>query len=119
MALHSYKDLIAWQKAMDLVTEVYKIVKIFPSSEKFGLISQMKRSVVSIPSNIAEGRRRSTRKDYKQFMIIAYGSGAELETQIEIAKRLKFASEISFKRIDELLEEVMKMLNKYISSLSA
>jgi four helix bundle protein len=77
----------------------------------------MRRSAISIPSNIAEGRRRGTKKDYRQFLIIAYGSGAELETQIEIAKRLPFGKNIDYDKVDSLLLEVMKMLNKMTSSL--
>ena len=86
--INTYRDLIVWQKSMDLVVEIYKLTKNFPKSEIYGLTSQMKRCAVSIPSNIAEGRRRGSRKDYRHFLIIAYGSGAELETQIEIVKRL-------------------------------
>ena len=96
---HSYKDLIVWQKAMDLVELVYKLVKYFPKEEVYGLSSQIKRSTISIPSNIAEGRRRGTRKEYRQFLIIAYSSGAELETQIEIAKRLAFGKKITYRLI--------------------
>ena len=89
----------------------------FPKEEIYGLSSQIKRSAVSIPSNIAEGKRRGTRKDYRQFLVIAYGSGAELETQIEIAKMLQFGKSLNYDTIDRSLEEVMKMLNKLISSL--
>lgn len=110
--IHSYKDLIVWQKSMELVTAIYKFTESFPRGELYGLVSQMRRCAVSIPSNIAEGRRRSTRKDYRQFLIIAYGSGAELETQLEISKRLGFGGEQDYKKVEELLEEVMRMLNK-------
>lgn len=81
---------------MDLVVEVYKITEGFPKTEIYGIISQMRRCSVSIPSNIAEGRRRSSEKDFKNFLIIAYSSGAELETQIEISKRLSFIDFDSF-----------------------
>jgi len=94
--VNSYKDLIVWRKAMDLVVEVYKITEGFPKTEIYGIISQMRRCSVSIPSNIAEGRRRSSEKDFKNFLIIAYSSGAELETQIEISKRLSFIDFDSF-----------------------
>jgi len=113
----SYRELIVWQKAMDLVILVYEITDNFPEEEKFGLISQMRRCAVSIPSNIAEGRRRGTRKDYRSFINIAYGSGAELETQLEIAKRLKYLSASELKETLDLLKEVMKMLNKFLSTL--
>lgn len=110
--LVSYKELIVWQRAMELVVAVYKLTELFPKTEIYGLISQMRRCVVSIPSNIAEGRRRSTKKDYRQFLIIAYSSGAELETQIEIAKRLHFGKDLDYSKVDSLLDEVMRMLNK-------
>jgi four helix bundle protein len=118
MPINSYRDLIVWQKSVDLVVEVYKLTDRFPKAEIYGIVSQMRRCAVSISSNIAEGRRRGSRKDFRQFLIIAYSSGAELETQIEISKRLKFAENIEFKKIDDLLLEVMKMLNKMIANLS-
>ncbi|KKQ55689.1 MAG: S23 ribosomal protein family protein [Parcubacteria group bacterium GW2011_GWA2_38_13] len=116
--IYSYRDLIVWQRAMELVVEVYGLTKLFPNSELYGMTSQMRRSAVSIPCNIAEGRRRGTRKDYKQFLIIAYGSGAELETQIEIAKRLNLTQNYDYKKIDSYILEVMKMLNSMINKLN-
>ncbi|MBM2817521.1 MAG: four helix bundle protein [Parcubacteria group bacterium] len=115
--INSYKDLIVWQKSMELVKSVYELTTNFPKEEIYGLTSQIKRSAVSIPSNIAEGKRRGTRKDYRQFLIVAYGSGAELETQIEIAKMLPFGNNLNYDTIGKLIEEVMEMLNKLISSL--
>lgn len=102
---------------MDLVVEIYKLTEGFPKTEQYGIISQMRRAAVSIPSNIAEGRRRGSKKEFKQFLIIAYGSGAELETQIEITKRLNYADPTKYKNIDSLLSETMRMLNKLSSSL--
>ncbi|MBT4722760.1 four helix bundle protein [Candidatus Falkowbacteria bacterium] len=110
--MHSYKELVVWQKAMDLVVAIYELTKNYPSEEKFGLISQMRRAAVSIPSNIAEGRKRKTYKDYGSFLIIAYTSGAELETQIEISKRLSLGKDFDYSIVDGLLDEVMRMLNK-------
>lgn len=107
-----YKELIVWQKAMLLTTEVYTLTKIFPKEEMYGLTSQMRRSVVSISSNIAEGSRRKTKKDRNYFLTIAYGSVTELENQILISKDLTFATEKNFQEIDKLLLEVLKMLNK-------
>lgn len=115
--VYSHKDLVVWQKSMELVIAVYDLTDKFPKEEIYGLTSQMRRSAISIPSNIAEGRKRGTRKDYRQFLIIAYGSGAELETQIEIAKRLSFGKSLNYDIVDKLLEEVMRMLNKMTSSL--
>lgn len=107
----SYKNLIVWQKSISLVTRLYEVTDMFPKEEVFGLVSQMRRCAVSIPSNIAEGRYRGTEKEFSHFVRIAYGSGAELETQIEIAKRLPMTKMLDYKEIDTLLEEIMKMLN--------
>ena len=117
MILNGYKDLIVWQKAMNLVTEVYLLTEDFPKEENYGLTSQMRRASISIPSNIAEGRLRGTRKDYRHFLLNAYGSGAELETQIEIAKRLAKTKSLNYNKADQLLMEVMKMLNSLIDNL--
>ena len=84
--INSYRDLIVWEKAINLTVEIYKITENFPKEEIYGLTSQMRRSAVSIPSNIAEGRNRGTRKDFCNFLRIALGSCAELSTQIEIKK---------------------------------
>ncbi|MDO8515753.1 MAG: four helix bundle protein [bacterium] len=116
--LNSYKDLIVWQKSIDLVVEIYALTEAFPKTEIYGLTNQMRRAVVSIPSNIAEGYSRKHRPEYMQFIKIAFGSSAELETQLIIGKKLKFVSEERLKKSDELLSEVMKMLNKLSSSLS-
>lgn len=117
--LHSYKDLIVWQKAVELAVAIYALTEKFPKTEQFGLISQMRRASVSIPSNIAEGRFRGSRKDFTQFLRIAYSSGAELETQIEVSKRLSFGTNLDYTSVDTLLLEVMKMLNKMLLSLKS
>jgi four helix bundle protein len=117
MSLSSYRELIVWQKAMDLVILIYAITKDFPTEERFGLVTQMRRSAVSIPSNIAEGSRRSTRKEYRQFLCIAYGSGAELETQLQVAVRLHYALPEKLHEADVLLNEVMKMLNAMLQKM--
>lgn len=117
--IHSYKELIVWQKSIDLVTNIYELTDKFPKEEIFGLISQMRRSAVSIPSNIAEGRQRGAKADYLRFLRISYGSGAELETQLEISKKLLKTTNLNYNRVDILLEEVMKMLNVMINKLQA
>ena len=117
--IHSHRELIVWQKAMDLVTIVYACTENFPSSEMYGLTNQMRRAAVSIPCNIAEGRKRGSAKDYRQFLLIAYGSGAELETQLEIVGRLPFGKNIKLDREIGLLNEVMRMLNVMVTSLSS
>lgn len=117
--VHSYRDLIVWQKAMEMVVEIYRLTDKLPREEIYGLTSQMRRSAVSVPSNIAEGRFRGSRKDFSQFLRIAYGSGGELETQIEICKRVfKIQSEAS-EKAEGLLLEVMKILNVMIKNLKA
>jgi four helix bundle protein len=114
MYIKTYKELIVWQKSIQLVKEVYLLTKVFPDSELYGITSQMRRASVSIPSNIAEGYGRKSSKSYAQFYTIAFGSALELETQIIIAKELKLATEIKFKNAEMLLEEVCKMLNSMI-----
>lgn len=116
--VESYKKLIVWQKAVELVVEIYEITEKFPKTETYGLTSQIRRSAVSVPSNIAEGQYRRTGKDYIQFLRIAFGSGAEIETQLIIAKKLPQMKTLDYSRADSLLEEVMKMLNALISSIS-
>ncbi len=96
---------------------VYAVTEKFPIQEQYGLTSQMRRAAVSISSNIAEGRHRGTRKDFLQFLRIAFGSGAELETQLEIAKRLPRIKELEYTIIEGLLNEVMRMLNTMINHL--
>jgi four helix bundle protein len=115
--INSYKDLIVWQKAMSLAVEIYRLTEKLTREEIYGLTSQMRRCAVSIPSNIAEGRKRSSRKEFERFLVVAYGSGAELETQIELLKQLPFGKKISYNNSDSLLSEVMRMLNKMLSSL--
>jgi len=113
----SYKDLIVWKKSMDLVKNVYLLTSDFPKEEIFGLTSQMRRCAISIPSNIAEGKLRGYDKELKRFLLISFGSGGELETQIEIAKSLYENKNINFNKVDECLLEVMKMLNQFINKL--
>lgn len=117
--LTSYKDLTVWQKSVELVVAIYGLTKLFPKEELYGLVMQMRRAAVSIPSNIAEGYSRRHRLEYSQFVKIAFSSGAELETQVIIAKKLKLAPVESFEVSENLLDEVMKMLNRLYNSLVA
>ena len=114
MAQH-YRDLIAWQKAMELVTHVYEITKAFPDEEKFGLVSQMRRCAVSVPSNIAEGQARNSRGEFLQFLGIARGSTAELTTQLLLAENLGYLTDS--KNTIEMVEEVGRILSGLIKSL--
>jgi four helix bundle protein len=115
--MNTYRDLLVWQKGVALVVLVYKETSKCPKEEVFGLTSQMRRCAVSIPSNIAEGKMRESQKEFKRFLYIAYGSGAELETQIEIAKKLSYMQNSSYNQIEQNLSEIMKMLNVMISRL--
>lgn len=116
--LNSYKELVVWQKSFELSKKIYLITNKFPKSEIYGLTSQMRRCVVSIPSNIAEGYTRAHRQEYIQFLRTAFASGAELETQLLLAKELRFINLVDFNNLNDLLTEIMKMLNKLISTLS-
>ncbi len=116
--LHSHRDLIVWQRSMDLAVAVYALTEKYPKSELYGLVSQSRRCSVSVPSNIAEGRRRSSKAELARFLTIAYASGAELETQIELVKRLPFGKDLDFALVDSLLNEVMRMLNAMLRNLN-
>ena len=118
MDMKSYKELIVWQKSVEFCTFIYKITETFSKFELYGLTSQIRRFAVSIPSNIAEGHSRG-HKGYIQFLKIAFGSGAELETQLRIALQIKFLNTDNFEELNSKLEEIMKMLNKLISSLNS
>ena len=116
--MSGYKELNVWKQSYSLVLLIYAITKNFPKEEIYGLVSQMRRSSISIPSNIAEGSKRSSKKDFCQFLKIAQGSGAELETQLLLSKDLQYISEKDCKEASTLLESVMKMLTGLINKLS-
>lgn len=115
MMITSYQNLTVRQKSMDLVEEIYILVREFPKSEMFALVDQLKRSIVSVASNIAEWSQRWTKKENLHFLFIAKWSAAELETQLLISKRLGFLSESKFQIVHEHVLEVLKMLSAYIS----
>ncbi|GAB6010121.1 four helix bundle protein [Dysgonomonas reticulitermitis] len=113
----THKDLIVWQKSISLVKQIYLETKSFPNEELFGLVSQMRRSSVSVPSNIAEGFGRGSKKECTHFVYIALGSASELETQIIISRELEYLSEIVYQTLNALLNEIIKMLSALINSL--
>jgi four helix bundle protein len=117
MQIKNYKDLIVWQKSIDLVDEIYKITRLFPKSETYSLASQMQRAAISIPSNIAEGHGRNHTKEYVQFLGISYGSSTELETQLIISKRQY--KELDYEKAETYLIEVQKMLAGLIRAVNA
>ena len=116
-SINTYRDLIVWQKSMTFVTEVYLITKSFPSTENFGLISQIRRSAISIPSNIAEGYGRKSTGDYIRFLQIAVGSLFELQTQIEIAFNLLYIDKIIFDKSLIKTSELDRMLFSLINKI--
>ena len=114
----SYKDLLVWQRGMDLVVTVYQMTARLPASEQFGLISQMRRSAVSVPSNIAEGYGRQATGEYRHHLSIGRGSLLELETQLLLCQRLKYLPEPETNSILAEITEIGKMLGSLISKLS-
>ena len=118
MAIKNYTDLIAWQKAMDLVEMVYKMTYQFPTDEKFGLISQIRRAAVSVPSNIAEGQGRWSDAEFHRFLAIAHGSLREIETQAMIAKRLSYIAPPQLDSFLNLSTEVGRLINGLANSLN-
>ena len=107
---NSYKALVVWQKGMVLAKQVYQLTETFPSSEKYGLVAQMRRAGVSVPSNIAEGQARRSRREFIQFVSHAEGSAAELETQLILSAELGYCSGALVQTTLDLIEEVRKML---------
>lgn len=117
MAVQSYRQLVAWQKAMELVKDVYEITKNFPKEEIYGLTSQIRRAAVSIPSNIAEGQGRDSTKEFLHHLSIAYGSLMETETQILIAENLNYLNAEKSNLILEKSAETGRLINGLIRSL--
>jgi four helix bundle protein len=117
MQIKTYKDLIVWQKAMDLAEQTYKLTKGFPKEETYGLTSQLRRAVVSVPSNIAEGQARQSTAEFKNFLSIAQGSLAEVETQLLLAIRFEYLTQQQAAPALSLREEISKMLASLRSKL--
>ncbi|MFG6668743.1 four helix bundle protein [Halomonas sp. HNIBRBA4712] len=115
--MRKHQDLKAWQLGMDLVEEVYRLTAVFPSDEKFGLASQLRRAAVSIPSNIAEGAARGSSKDFIRFLFIARGSLSEIETQLLISQRLQYLEDIT--QPVELIHRVSGLLGGLIRNLQS
>jgi four helix bundle protein len=117
MKVKNFRELIVWQKALDLVEETYKASKSFPKDEIYGLTSQIRRAVVSIPSNIAEGQGRDTSREFRHYLSIAYGSLCEVQTQIFIAPRLTYMKEEQVIRLLSMTDEVARLINGLSNSL--
>jgi four helix bundle protein len=118
MKIKSYKDLKIWNRSIELVTDVYDITSLFPKDETYGLTSQIRRSAISIPSNIAEGFTRYYNKEYRQFLYISLGSCAELETQLVIANRLNYLEADIKSKISNDLEIICKMITNLIKKIN-
>ncbi len=118
MNVKSYKDLIVWQNAMDLAEIVYQITMSFPKEEMYGLTNQLRRAAVSIPSNIEEGQARQSTAEFRNFLSMARGSLAEVETQLLLANRFKYITDVSLNQIMEVHQEVSKMIPALMRRLS-
>lgn len=117
MAVRSYRDLIVWQKAIDLVVACYKLSRSFPKSELYGLTSQLQRAAVSVPANIAEGHGRSSTKAYVNYLMISHGSLMEVETHLILSERLGYCSTEDLDGLLSMTEEVGRMLQGLRRSL--
>ena len=117
-SIKTYRDLIVWQKSLAFVTDIYEVTMAFPKEELFGLISQVRRSSVSIPSNIAEGYGRRSTGDYMRFLQVAMGSLFELQTQLQIALNLRFLSQQKFEGLYESSREIERMLSGLLRKLN-
>ena len=117
--MQAFQDLTVWQRAVEMTVKTYSLTKSFPSSEMYGLTSQMRRAAVSVASNIAEGRGRLTDGEFRQFLGHAQGANCELQTQVEVARRLMFVTENQLKDVEMLSVEVGKMLSALIGTLTA
>lgn len=119
MKQKSYKDLIAWQRGMDLVATIYDATETFPSNEQFGLVSQLRRAAVSVPSNIAEGKEHYSNRDFVRFLRHARGSLAEIETQLLIARQRKYVGAETMTKLTEKIDELGRILSGLINALNA
>ena len=115
--MHNFRKLNIWTKSISFVSDIYKITNLFPKEEKFGLISQIQRASVSIPTNIAEGSAKSSNKDFSRFLEISLGSSFEVETELQVAVNLAYIDEASFLEIQNKLIELQKMISSFKDQL--
>lgn len=116
--MKNYKELIIWQKGIEIVKKIYTLTKQFPPEEKFGIVSQITRAAVSIPANIAEGSSRNSDKDYARFLQLSLGSAFEVQTYLTIAKEMNWAKLENISELESLLEEEIKMVHRFINTLN-
>ena len=117
--MRNFKELLVWQKAMEIAAKTYLLTKTFPTEEKFGLTSQLNRAAVSISSNIAEGASRASDKDFRRFLEIAIGSAFEVESQLLLSEKIKIVSPEKIEELLGLLDEEQRMLSVFIKKLTA
>ena len=115
--MNKFKELKIWQESIDLAVDTYRLTKLFPPDERFGLTSQINRSVISVSSNIAEGAGRNNPKEFRQFLGVALGSACELESQLIVSNKLNYISDTEIKKQTEKLLHLQNMINKLIKSL--
>lgn len=115
--MHHFKELNVWQKSINLATDIYDLTTQYPKQETYGLTSQIRKSAISISSNIAEGAGRFSKKEFRHFLNIAYGSAFELETQLIISKNLKYVDDDTFEPLNNKITDIQKMLYKLIESI--
>ena len=118
MKSSNYQDLKVWQKAIELTSEIYRLVKLLPIEEQYALSDQMRRAVVSVPSNIAEGRGRGTNKEFVRFLLMSRGSLWELSTQLVICEKLHYLNQDQLSDARQLILEISKMINALANSFS-
>jgi len=115
--MHNFKKLNIWQNSVNFVTEIYRLTRTFPAKERFGLISQMERSALSIPANIAEGSAKTSNKDFARFLEISIGSSFELETELIVAKNLGYLDDEKYLYFQNKISELQKMINGFKNKL--
>jgi four helix bundle protein len=118
MAVRHYRELVAWQKAMDLVVAIYQVTRTFPRDEQFGLINQLRRASVSVPSNIAEGQGRRLRKQFAMFLRVARGSLQEIDTQLLIAERLGYVNSGELQPVQDRVKEVGRLVSGLLKAVA-
>src|SRR5438045_3969469 len=116
--MKNYKELIIWQKGIEIVKRIYILTKQFPNEEKFGIVSQITRAAISIPANIAEDSSRNSDKDYARFLQLSLGSAFEVQTYLTIAKEMNWSKSEGIIEIELLLEEEIKMIHRFINTLN-
>ncbi len=118
MRMRNFKELVVWQKAHQVVLEVYYITRNFPAGERLGLVSQLRQSAASVPANIAEGCGRKSDRDFSRFLSIAAGSASETEYHIPLAHDLNFIGKHEYLKLDQQINEIKRMLNAFIQKLT-